>query len=89
MFKKNYTNDIIMGFSINLKYINIKYKENILKFNDISKFWLKIKKNEILEIIPSKLNTNYVIYINLSVVNLNFNLNLTQNLTLFPTSSLI
>ena len=83
IFKINYTNDIIMGFSINLKYINIKLNEKILKFDNISKFWLKIKKNEILEIIPSKSNTNYVIYIHFSNINLNSHQPKMSNLNIF------
>jgi hypothetical protein len=63
-FKNNFLNGLIIGFSINLKYVKIKHNGEIIKIDNITKIGLKIKKNEILEIIPSNLNKNYIIYIN-------------------------
>jgi len=60
-FKSNI--NFVIGFSINLKYINLIYDNKISKIKTITK--IKINKNNILEIQPKKSNRSYEIYINI------------------------
>lgn len=66
-FTKDYLGVFLIGFSINLKELNINYEKKNIKISKISKIELKIKKNDIIEIQANKYNpTNptYTIYLN-------------------------
>lgn len=62
-FLKSSNIDCVIGFSINLKNIKIKLKNDIIKLNKISKINLNIKEGDIIEIIPNKFDRYYEIHI--------------------------
>ena len=84
-FLKKVSINLIMGFSMNLKYIKIKLNENIIELKKISKINIVAMKDDYIEIIPNKFNTYYEVYFKIddicsiesemNTINLNNNIN--------------
>lgn len=64
-FLKSVYVDMVIGFSMNLDYIEIKLNKNIVIVDKIMGIKLFVKSGDKIEIQPSKSNTYYEVYLNI------------------------
>lgn len=65
-FLKSVCIDLIIGFSMNLDYVEIKLNKNIVRIEKISIIKLNVQSGDKIEIQPSKLNKFYEVYLYIS-----------------------
>jgi hypothetical protein len=62
-FLKSVCVDLIIGFSMNLEYMDIKLNKNIVRIEKITRIKLFVQPGDKIEFQPSKLNAYYEVYL--------------------------
>lgn len=86
-FIKTISISFIIGFSMNLKYINIIHNNTTININKISNLNLNILINDTIQIIPDNTNCYYEIYIKINNTKTTNNLHLVKNTILNKTKN--